>query len=510
MRERAGMVLAGIVLHLLLYGAAVPYAFSWDDRAVILGGPAVRGEEPLVAAAVRPWVSEEGSRGIAYRPVTLLSLGLDVRLFGLRPAPLRAVNLLLAGAGAGLLGLLVGSLGAGPWAAWGALILLACHPVRTEPVLSLAGRGELLSFLFIAAALVARRRPLLSGLWLLLALLSKESAFVAPALLALVALVERGTGREGEPGGAEPGRGYGRLAVAWGGAFVAAFAARVAILGGLVTGSAARISPGDNLLAGVAAGERFAGALSLLPLAFGRLVWPQVLSPDYSRTTFLLADLLAPAAVARGLAALLAAAVAAALLLGVPALRRRAPLVGFGVAWALVAYLPFANLLFPTGIAFTERLLFLPAAGVVAAIVGAGEALAGREGANSSRRLVVLLAALLLALLGSARIVRALPDWRDDRALMEAIERDLPANSKAPWNLALLSLGEGKTDEAAGHLARALALDPNYRVQARELVAHAEKIGRPDVAAALAAAIRSADRASPARSQGVIPSGAER
>jgi hypothetical protein len=501
------MILAGVVLHFLLYGAAIPFSFSWDDRKIVLDGPTVNGQRPLSAAFVQPWAYEEGARGVNYRPVTLFSLGLDVRLFGLRPEPLRVVNLVLAGAGAGLFGLLVRSLGASPFAAWWTVVLLSCHPVRSEPILSIAGRGEILAFLFVAGALLAWRRALLSALLLLLGLLSKESAFVAPALLVLVVALERrmeGPGSSVGDGGPSGGR-WPRLALAWGAAFAVAFAARVAVLGGLLTGAAARISPADNLLAALPAGERIAGALSLIPLAFERLLWPATLSPDYSRTTFLVADLLAAPAVVRGVVALAAALLLTAALFVTPASRRRAPLLGFGLAWALFSYLPFANLLFPTGVAFTERLLFLPASGIVVAAVAVlatlftGPAPRGAGTAPTARRLSAVLVGVLLALLGAARIVQVLPDWQDDRTLMEAIERDLPTNSKAPWNLTLLSLGEGKTDEASRHLARAVALDPNYRRQAAELVRHAEELGKKDMADALSAAVRAAERRPPVR-----------
>ncbi len=488
------MVVAGVALHFLLYGASLPFLFSMDDRKFVLDCPEVTGQRSLSSALAQPWAYGEGARGVNYRPVTVLSLGLDVRLFGLQPGPLRSANLLLAGVGAGLFGLLVRSLGASPFAGWWSVVLLSCHPVRSEPVLSIAARGEVLAFLFLVGALLLRRRAVLSASLLLLALLSKENSFVAPGLLALVVLFEGrvGGGPDEPPPEDRPARArqLRRLACAWGGAFALAFAARWAVLGGLLTGSASRISPADNLLAALSPIHRLMGALSLFPLAVARLFWPTTLSPDYSRTTFLVDDLLSASSVAWGAAVLVSAASLAAVLLLVPAVRKRAPLAGFGLAWALVSYVPFANFLFPTGIVFTERLLFLPAAGIAVAAAAAGEALRGAGRGRPAARLSAALAGVLLALLGGARIVEHLPDWQDDRTLMEAIVRDLPANSKAHWNLALLSLGEGKNAEASRHLARALALDPNYRESAGELVRHAEELGRWDQAEALSAAVR--------------------
>lgn len=497
------MIVAGVALHALLYGASIPFLFSWDDRKIVIDCPEVNGQAPLASALTQPWAYKESARGVNYRPVTVLSLGLDARLFGLRPEPLRCENILLAGVGAGLFGLLVRSLGASPFAGWWSVVLLSCHPVRSEPVISIVGRSEVLAFLFLMGALLARRRAFLSAFLLLLALLSKENAFVAPALLALVFAFEgRAAGGEDAPHG-EDGqarvRGHGRLVLAWGGAFVVAFAARFAVLGGFLTGATARINPSDNLLAALAPVSRLLGAISLFPLAVARLLWPTTLSPDYSKSTFVVDDLLSLSAVAWGAAVLASAVAVTVVLLFVPALRRRAPLAGFGLAWALACYLPFANFLFPTGIAFTERILFLPAAGVVVAAVAAGDALREVGGARPAWRLSAVLAGVLLVLLGGARIVQVLPDWRDDRTLMEAIARDVPTNSKAFWNLAILSLGEGKTEEACRHLARALALDPNDRAFAGELVRHAGQLEKRDQVEALTAVIRASEGRPPVR-----------
>ena len=494
MNERVGMVVAGVALHLLLYGASIPFLFSWDDRKIVLESPEVRGEGPLLATLslpYNPWGYKDPTFGVNYRPLTLLSLGAQTRLWGLNPGPLHVGNILLGGIGAGAFGILLSSLGAPAFVAWTSVILLSCHPVRSEPILSIVGRGESLAFLFLVGALLARRRPVVSGLLFFAAISSKENAFVAPALLLLVLVADAIREEEAIPWRARV-LSLVPLGLVWGSALLLAFAARFLVLGGFFFGSSARISAGDNLFAALSPIDRFMGALSLFPLAVRRVLWPTVLSPDYSKTTFLADQLLEPGAVAAGAVLLVAVLALAALLLFVRSLRDRAPLAWLGLAWALVSYFPFANFLFPNGISFTERILYAPAAGVVLAAACALGAFRERSAGRPALRLLPPLVVVLLALIGSAKILWILPDWRDDRTLMEAVARDVPTNSKAFWNLAILSLGEGKSAEASRHLARALALDPNYRAQVGELIRHAEAIGRPDEAAALAAVLRSA------------------
>ena len=46
-------------------------------------------------------------------------------------------------------------------------------------------------------------------------------------------------------------------------------------------------------------------------------------------------------------------------------LRKRAPVASLGLVWVLLSHPPFANSVQPTAVLFTERLLLLPAAGIV-------------------------------------------------------------------------------------------------------------------------------------------------
>lgn len=71
-----------------------------------------------------------------------------------------------------------------------------------------------------------------------------------------------------------------------------------------------------------------------------------------------------------------AAAGAAILLLASGAaflLRKRAPVASLGLVWVLLSTPPFARIVYPTAVLFTERLLCLPAAGI-ALLVGAAVA----------------------------------------------------------------------------------------------------------------------------------------
>ncbi len=444
-----------------------------------------RGEAPLAGAFSTTWF-HQGRKGgaIAYRPVSVASLGLDVRLLGLDPAPLRAGNLLWGAVGAALLGLLAVELGAGRAAAVTAVVLFSLHPVRSDVVLSIVGRAELLSFAAVAGALLlavrsaaasaVSRRALAaaSGFALALGLLSKETAFAAPLLLGAILAV---------PARREPWRDrLSRLApvgLSWGIVFGLVLALRVAVLGGPLTGPAVTVSPVENKLAARPAAERLAGAVSMVPLAAARLSLPRTLVADYGSNAIPDSALRGAVRVSTG-AAILAVAAGTALLS-----RRSSGLIPVGAWWALLSWLPFANFVFPTATLFTERLL--PAAGIALALGGAVAAVP----ANARR--AALLVVLALAAAGAARIWSRTPDWHDDRTLFAATVRDAPGNGRAWLNLGVLSLARGDAESARAELTAALRADPGLRTWVEGMARHAGALARTDLRLAVEEALQS-------------------
>ncbi len=475
------------MLHLAAYLPSLPNEFVFDDHAIVEGQAEVAGGAPLAGVWSTTWFHRDREDGaIAYRPVALTSLGLDVRLFGLDPAALRAGNILWGALGAALLGLLAVELGASGAAAAVTVSVFSLHPVRSEVVLSIVGRAELLSFAAVTGALWlalrSEREPrssrwrvaAASGAILACGLLSKETAFAAPMLLG-VAVMARGAG-----GGWRP-----RLAslapagLAWAGAFSVVLALRVAVLGGALTGPEAVVSPVENKLVARSRAERLTGALSLVPLAAARLVWPRTLVADYGSNAISDAELRSAVRASAGVAILLAG-VAGTLLLG----RRFAP-ASVGLAWSLVSWVPFANFFFPTAALFSERLLFLPAAGASLAFGGTASA----SPVPVRRALGLCVLALLLA--GTARIWGRTPDFRDDRALFAATVRDVPGNGRAWINLGVLSLARGDAEAAREELGAGLRADPAMRPHVEGMARHAAALGKEELKRAVEEALSS-------------------
>jgi hypothetical protein len=112
----------------------------------------------------------------------------------------------------------------------------------------------------------------------------------------------------------------------------------------------------------------------------------------------------------------------------------------FGLGWLALAYLPVANLVFPTGVLVAERTLYLPSAGLA---IAAGAVLARL----TARRFVVLLASVVV--LFGIRTALRVPVWRDEGSVTLSILRDSPQSYRGPARA-------GATYQRLGDPARAL------------------------------------------------------
>ncbi len=126
--------------------------------------------------------------GPYYRPVQTLLYFFIYQAFGLSLPAFHALNVVIQAADACLIYKLGCRLGFYARAAFAAALLWGIHPLWVEAVAVVAGTSDLLVALFFMAGLLsllpafAPRRFWLAGLFFILALCSKESAVVFPAL----------------------------------------------------------------------------------------------------------------------------------------------------------------------------------------------------------------------------------------------------------------------------------------------------------------------------------------
>jgi tetratricopeptide (TPR) repeat protein len=425
---------------LFVYSGNLGNGFVYDDRYVVERNPLVQNLDFPGLLTTSYWGEIVGA-GL-YRPLTLLSFGLN-RAFGASAFSFHLANDILHGV-ASILALLVArSLGLSAIASLAAALLFALHPVQSEAVNGLVGRAEILAFSFTCVSFllfVRKAHPLLVGAPFVCALLSKESAAFA---LPLFVLYRRDRAR----------------LLALGGAFVTALALRLAVLGGFgIEGR--EIGFLDNPLAHSGPGVRFLSAPVLLLHSLRLVLWPRVLSADYSFDQIPIPQTAADPRVLVGVLVLALLGVAA-WRDGRPSANLRAFSPGYlsTVIAALTFLLPLAgslHLLFPLGTIFAERLLYLPMLGAALAFGVATEKLYERR-----RRISALVA---FAVLGAcaARVRTRIPDWRDNETLFRKTIETSPFSARSYFLLGAELLEQKRFPAAAESFSTGLAIYPAH------------------------------------------------
>lgn len=449
---------------LLTYANGLGGAFTYDDKAIVRDNPRLLSPRAAERILTTDYFGREIGKGTNYRPVLLLSYAVQWWAHGKRAVAFHAVNLLLHLAATLLLLQLLRRAGFSLTVARGAALLFAVHPIHVEAVTSLVGRGETLAAVFVLGYLVLALPPRGQGplpwhrllaalLCYLFGLLTKESAAVAPLLLFL--LLSLGEEKEGFL--RRVGRALSRgRPVFLGSALLLAgvFVLRARILGGPLRGRQLSVFELENPLAPLPPWDRIANASAIFFRYLGRTVFPLFLSADESAWSLSLLPARSPAAAGAVLLLLLLLVLAVARI-------RAAPATAFGILFFAVALLPTANLLFPIGTVFAERLLYLPSAGVCL-ILAAG--ILTRDGhlldSPISRGRARAFAAL--ALLLAARTIVRNPVWESDLALFTNTAHVSPGSAKAHYNLAYTLAEEGDPRGALRHYARAVGIYPRY------------------------------------------------
>jgi hypothetical protein len=404
-----------------------------DDTA-IFAHPALASWHSLPRALVSPWWYATSR---LYRPLALLSIGVDRQLAGGAPWVAHAENLALHAAVAALVVVLARRFLA-PWPAIAAGVLVAVLPVHVEAVASVVGRAELLAALALVALLIVATRiaaptwraELGAALLAAAALAAKESGAVAPVLSAAAAYAM--------PHQRAHARRWGMAALC---GTLTLLAVRVAVLGTL-GGDLAHpffrtLSPLARFGIGVANLPRTA-AMLLLPIQPAIEEVPPLASAWHP-----------------SLALLSAGAALLVVVLALLVLHQRRPSAFTFGAWLLAATIaPTSNLLFAEG-ALTARTLYAPSIG--AALIAAG-ALAWL--ASRGARVLCLMAVALVCVASALMDVREVRVWRDTPSVIAAMVARRADNYRGHELLAYSVRDAGDDRGALVHFARAIALFP--------------------------------------------------
>ncbi|MEP7131700.1 MAG: tetratricopeptide repeat protein [Acidobacteriota bacterium] len=459
-RDRRAWAFLLVLVCLVTYANGMTGTFTYDDKAIIRDNPRIRAPDRVSEVFSTPYFGGPRGSGTAYRPVLLISYAVQWWVHGRVPEAFHVVNVLLHAGATLLFGALLLRVGVPGATAALASLFFAVAPVHVEAVTSLVGRGEtlaaVLALAFLHVALGGSgpprrsRRLALALFFYGLAVLTKESAAVAPALLFLL-LAWR------EPGGLwtrfRTALGKGLPAFIGAGAVLAGtLALRSWVLGGVLRARDTGIFEVENPLAALGAWSRVLNASLLLMRYAGRTLFPLHLSADESAWSIRMVSGRSP----EGIAAAALLAVAAVL-----ALRRfsSGSSTALGVLFFGTAFLPTANVLYPIGTIFGERTAYLPSAGlflVLASVCSAGTDNLRNLGPRARA------AAALIAVAFAARTVLRNPVWWSDSSIFASSVRTSPESAKTHYNQGYVSVETGRPREALAEYSRAVSLYDGY------------------------------------------------
>ena len=421
-RKEVWASLALCAIALLAYSNSFETGFVLDNGVLLKEGQiheATRQNVGLILQHTYWWPT--GESGL-YRPLTILSFLFNYAVLGNREHPegyhwinflLHAVNVVLAFAVA--LRIIRKF-----WPSVFIAGLWTVHPLLTESVTNIVGRADLLAGMSVFGGFLIYLKATASAGWRRLAWLggllatttvgvfSKESAVTVIGVIALYELTwwrERGRIRDLIDG---------TIAIL---PPLAVFLYQRSLV--LAASPPAVFPFVDNPVAGAGFWVGRLTALKVMAHYLMLVIWPARLSSDYSYPQIPLIT----GTMGDWIAWLAVCAIGAVLIL----LYRRQREMFFWGLFAFGTFLPGANLVFPIGTIMAERLLYLPAYGLIACLVLTAYGIGERTRMRWFPPAVLLLAMLAFAV----RTWERNPDWRNDLTLAESEVRAAPRSFKA-------------------------------------------------------------------------------
>lgn len=422
-----------LVAVILAFGSSTDAGFVYDDHRFIEFNEALTSVQPLDYFSDAATASAgEGIQHDIYRPLRTLLFAIERQLFGLDAGGYHVVSVLLQIIAAMLLlSLLMRWSGGAQIPSLLGALLFALHPMSVEVVAWVSSQGDQLAVIFMLVGLRFVGRPGLASTALLcvsyvLAILSKESALVLPALVPLAWLVVRHAHRTTGTDGSRlttPGRMWLRTGLLAGIALLY-FVVRFAVLPEL-----AQVPGGWG---GPVA--RLRGMLAGFGWYAGQLVWPTGFSFDFQLP---LPQRFGDPEVVWG-----AGLLATTLLAGWFSWRRGWVFLCFASLGFLACLVPVSNVIVPLKAFVADRFLY-PGLLCLAVLPLALWARLPRRWGTAT----VAVAAAVLVAWGVIASERA-EAWSSEKSLWEAVRRDRPANPNAYQGLGYAFADEGRIQVA--------------------------------------------------------------
>ena len=441
----------------MVFGQTVRYEFvNFDDDIYVYENPRITQGLTLQGIG---WAFSH-SYCYYWAPFAALSHMLDCQLYGISPGGHHLINVLLHGATAVLLFLVLREMTGALWRSAFVASVFAIHPLRVESVAWVTERKDVLSGLFFVLALGtyvsyvrhfggkgSRGRYLAVAFQFAMGLMAKPSLVTLPFVLLLLDYWP--LNRFGQPvsadAPAEPIRGQDSFSVLKG-----LVIEKIPLFALSAASCAVTILTANRVPVGLRAiAARLGNAIVSYTGYLGQTFYPANLAAFYPFP----ASGIPPSKVFLSLVPL------ASFTLGVFALRRSRPYLVVGWLWYLGMLTPVIGLIQVGEQARADRFTYLPQIGLLLLIAWG----MGNLCAYPRHRRAVLAAGALMAvaaLMACAHLQAS--RWKNSESLWSHTLACTSGNDLAHNNLGTALLQMGRIDEAAIHFQKALEIQPNY------------------------------------------------
>ncbi len=430
------------VLVFLIYGQTLGGNFVFDDRYIASSSDTFLVSNLAQVITSPYWSTTSG----LYRPTTLASYALNYSLFGTSPWSFHFLNLIFYAWSGYLIFILIKKIFKQDWLAFLAAILFLVLPIHTEAVANIVGRAEILalffSLLFFWELSREKIRPVIAGLWLLLALGSKETATATiPLGLILLLLIKENTSLN-----LKKYKDFG-LSVLVG---LIYFGARLQVLGWSYFKSL-ETSLVENPLLFASPLERIATAFKILWLYLQKTFWPINLCSDYSYNQIPVLKNFGDISALAGLAIFIL------FIAAIFIFWQRKPLIAWTSSIFVLSFLIIGNILFPTGTIAGERLMYYPSLGLIILLAY----LLSSSASISLKWLIIIASSSLIIFYAYESQVRSLA-WLTESALFKSAAECAPNSVLSRSNLGATYYLAGALDKAKQELLSAQAIYDKY------------------------------------------------
>ncbi len=431
-----------IILNIILYAHGLTGDFIWDDRSLILQNPYVQGSKNILeifGQSLKIFGEDYGY----YRPLSIISFAFDYLLWQKNAFGFHLTNLILHIFVIICLVYFCHQL-FGFTQAILISTLFTTFAVHVENVVFISGRMDILTTLFMLLCLITyffvEKIPLLLRLLLcyifsLLALLSKEVAFVLVLIFVLVIIAK--IPRE------QWKIHFLRGLIFIGGSVISYMIMRAVLLEKLVPESPVVTTPFLIRIINIPRLTLFYLQLLLLPFNLNARHYEFVMSNEQFISLFF-------------------SIVVLAIIIFIVVCVTKKWQIRFGILWFFIGLLPVINIFPLSGVPVAERFLYFPSIGLAILLTG----LIASDGSMikkiNLKDFVIRIIIFLIAIINIVFTFIRIPAWRDEETFFKTM---IAQNQKSPLahhNLGYYYYRQGDWHRAEIEFKKAITLNPYF------------------------------------------------